>query len=291
MQFTNDQNLPQEFFNFLAFNGYKPGKRTDISCTKAIDGPLIARLWKEHGKEVIEDVVSRVASTVGSAVHKRFEEANASDQDIICEKRFYQTFDGITLSGQIDSYNVKTKTLADLKTCSVYKVLLGDNDAWERQLNVNRLLMVDAGWTVDHLQIFALMNDWQKAKTRDPDYPRSRAAVIDVPVWPYEQTLEYINERLALHFGDNQQGCTDKERWARPQEFAVMKEGRKSAMRVLHTRALADSWLAAKTKEKEMAYVLERPKKYTRCDDYCSLKRWCPEYTKGESPSTTGVIQ
>ena len=89
MQFTNKADLPKPVENFLKFSDYNAsGVKFDISATRLIDSPNIAKLWSEHGKEVSEDVSDRLWSAVGSGIHKRFEDANSWDPDVIMEKRF-----------------------------------------------------------------------------------------------------------------------------------------------------------------------------------------------------------
>lgn len=285
MHFTNNRNFPTGIKNFLEFNDYTPGAKTDISVTKLIGSPLIASLWKEHGKNVVEDNADRLWSAVGSGIHKRFEDANASDASMLMEKRFYADipFDDdkiITISGQIDAYDFSEHVLADLKTSGAYKLVLGDKSDWEAQLNVNRWLMVRNGFHVETLQIWNIARDWNKSRTKDADYPEHPISVIEIDMWSLEETERYIMERIALHFGDEPKNCTDAERWAKPAKFAVMKKGRKSALRLLPTKEKAESWIETQAKDQTGVYIEERPAEFLRCESYCPFKSMgvCPNY-------------
>lgn len=284
MEFTNKSNYPRGVRNFLEYNDYSPGKRTDISVTKLIGSPLVASLWKAHGRDVVEDCADRLWSGVGSSVHQRFEEANASDSSMVMEKRFYADIPyqdrTITLSGQIDAYDFDERCLADVKTSGVYKVVIGEHDDWIAQLNINRWLMMSAGFQVDKLEIWSIARDWSRARTREKDYPKHPISILEMPVWSLEDTYQEILNRLELHFGDAPKVCTDKDRWARPRKFAVMKKGRKSALRLLPTKAKAESWIKTQAAKESGISIVERPAEYIRCESFCAFKPMgvCPNY-------------
>ena len=74
--------------------------------------------------------------------------------------------------------------------------------------------------------------------------------------------------------------CTSEERWEKPTKFAVMKEGRKSAVRVLETQEDAEK-LAGELGKNHSVQI--RPGESTRCAEYCSAADYCNYYkTLGE---------
>ncbi len=311
MDFSNDRQFPSEVQQFLTWSDYNMGgQRFDISATKLLDSPQIAAFWKEFGKVLVEDSAGRVYASMGSGIHSRFEAANASNPDVMCEKRFMAEFphpldrdpficgtpfiksgvpipdtsdwekDPLVVSGQIDSYNFKTKTLADLKTVSAWKIVKQDYSSFEKQLNICALLMAKNGFTVEKLQVYALIRDWSRGRVGEKDYPNSNIQIIDIPMWDEQEQEDYITERLKLHFGDGEKTCSDSERWARPGSFAVKQTSKKRALRVLPTREKIDSWLLSQGHEvgKKGISIEERPATYARCADYCSFKQWCNQY-------------
>ena len=111
MEFSNDQQLPNALHQFLTYSDYNlGGPKFSISATKLQDSPQIAQLWREHGRDVVEDSSTRLYSSMGSGIHSRFEAANASNPHVMMEKRYLWEFpnpiegeDPLILSGQIDA--------------------------------------------------------------------------------------------------------------------------------------------------------------------------------------------
>ena len=282
MKFTNARGLPGPLHSMLTYNDYNSsGMRFDTSATRVIDSPQIAAFRKSHGKEVVEDSAQRLWSSAGSGIHSRLEAANASNPDTLSEKRFIEEFphpsgEGtLKLSAQIDTYEMSRKCLSDLKSCSVWKVVNGDYTQWEQQLNIGACLMRMAGHEVESLEIWAILRDWSKARINDKDYPNNALSVVSIPLWTLAEQQAFIAERLELHFGEGEKTCSDKERWARPAQFAVKEKGKKRALRVLLSREKAESWMTSQGRGDR---IEERPATYTRCESYCSFKQWCPQY-------------
>ena len=291
MRFSNDQDLPGALHQFLTYNDYNlGGPRFDISATKLQDSPQIAQLWREYGKDVEEDSATRLYSSMGSGIHSRFEAANASNADSIMEKRFLSEFPHpldtggtLTVSAQIDCFEVSTKTLADLKTVSAWKLVNKDYGSFETQLNIGACLMRRNGWEVEKLQVYALCRDWSRARQSEGDYPNQPIQVIDIPLWTLEEQEEYISKRLELHYGSGEKVCTDKEMWAKPGSFAVKDKGKKRALRVLPTKEKAESWIASQgLVDKKGVSIEERPATYMRCANYCAFGKMgvCPQYNQ-----------
>ncbi len=310
MNFTNLQQLPTALHQFLQYNDYNPGgPKFDISCTKLIDSPQIAGYWKEHGRDVEEDSATRVYSAMGSGIHSRFEQANASNAAVLMEKRFLGEFahpldrdpficgtpfiksgvpipdtsdwekDPLIVSGQIDTYEFATRTLADLKTVSAWKLVNKDYSSFEKQLNVCALLMAMNGFEVEKLQVFALVRDFSKARASESDYPSSPIQVIDIELWDRETQEDFVAKRLELHFGEGERTCTDAERWAKPASYAVKAKGRKRALRVLPTEAKATSWMESQGKGDS---IETRPATYVRCEGFCPFGKMgvCSQYNQ-----------
>ena len=280
MKFTNDQGLPGALHQFLTYNDYNlGGPKFDISATKLMDSPQIAAFWKEHGRDVEEDSATRLYASMGSGIHSRFETANASNANVLMEKRFLSEFshpvdgnDPLVVSGQIDCYDFETKTLADLKTVSSWKIVHGDYESFEKQLNICAYLMKQNGFKVDALQVYALCRDWSKGRQGERNYPMQPIQVIDIDLWTESQQLDYITERLAMHFGEGEKSCSDGERWMKPGSFAVKDKSKKRALRVLPTQEQADSWIAANgLTDKKGISVEVRPATYARCENYCAF--------------------
>ena len=149
-------------------------------------------------------------------------------------------------------------------------------------VNGRRLNSADIGevdWTtiplerVERLEIVAIFRDWRRAEAdRDPDYPQSSVQVIPIRVWPMSETREYVESRIAIHQAATNGLpvlCTDDERWFTGDKWAIIKPGGKRALRVLD----------AKPEQAPDGYVLEhRPGIYRRCERYCDVAPFCPQW-------------
>ena len=69
--------------------------------------------------------------------------------------------------------------------------------------------------------------------------------------------------------------CTPEERWADPEKYAVMKNGRKSAVRVFDTLIDAENCAGELGNSH---YVETRPAVSRKCGKYCLCKDFCSFY-------------
>jgi hypothetical protein len=267
---TNKHGLPEALVKAVQNDPYTGGG--DISVTKLIDSPQRRQLLLAHGSAVEEDVSERIWSLLGQAVHHILERAGT---DTLVEERLFAEVEGWKLSGQFDRLHLGSKTLSDYKVTTTYKAKGDDN--WTRQLNVLRWLAFQNGFIVDHLEIVAIFRDFRKSEAeRNPEYPQQAVKVIPIPVWPLDETEEYIRERVKLHqvaqAGRPSWGvapCTDEERWYSGDKWALIKPGSKRALKVLDERPEAVP---------SGVYLEHRPGVYRRCEQYCEVAAWCPQW-------------
>jgi hypothetical protein len=69
--------------------------------------------------------------------------------------------------------------------------------------------------------------------------------------------------------------CSKEERWEKGEKWAVMKNGRKSAIRLLDSEAEARDMAEGLGKDHYVAY---RPGISVKCEDYCSACEYCSFY-------------
>lgn len=269
MNLTNVLGLPDAFVAAVKADPYTGGG--DISITKLIDAPQKRVLGKKYKDLIVEDASERVWSLMGQAVHTVLERANTT---ALVEERLYMEVDGWSVSGQFDRVHLGDGLMQDWKVTTVYKAK-GDV-SWERQLNCLRALAIHNGYQVDKLQIIAILRDWQRsASLRDPTgYPQNNVAVIDVPVWDLDQTHAYIQERVKMHQAAEQGlylPCSDEERWYAGTTYALMKEGGKRATKTSITKEELGE-------PKKGYFIEERKGGYRRCENYCEVSEFCPQY-------------
>lgn len=272
---TNKAGLPGAIVEAVRNDDYNPGS-SDITVTQLIGPPRIRVLKKAHGGEIVEDVSDLIFALMGKAIHYILER---SEPTAVVEERLYVDVDGWTLGGQFDRMTIRQATLQDYKVCSVWEYIYGLKPDRIAQLNVLRYLASRNGYAnLSKLEVVAIFRDWQKSKAKfDRQYPQQQVARMSVPFWADEEVEGYIKERVAIHrlAENNLPLCTRDERWASDDKWAVMKKGRKSAVRVLNDPGKAEEM----AREKGSGHFIEhRPGTNRRCDDYCSVAAFCDQY-------------
>ncbi len=295
---TNNLGLPQSIINAVNFPSYSSGG-SDITVTQMIKPPQMVLLEKENRASVTEDASDRIWALFGSATHYILEKA-VGDGDI-AEQRLYTQINGWKVSGQFDLIT-SAMALQDFKTTSVWAVidaLKNGKKEWEYQLNLLAALVRRTdmpGVVLRDLQIVAICRDWRNSESlRNPDYPR-KVEIIDVPLWEPPKAEAFLVQCVKDHQDAQLKGivppCTDEERWYRGEKWAVMKKGRKSALRLLDTLDKAEHWCLDNDHAEQQiqpddmpAIALKtgiaidhRPGTYGRCENYCSAAPFCPQF-------------
>ena len=204
------------------------------------------------------------------------------DQEIK-EARLKVPIGDYILSGQFDLYNAETKTITDYKTCSVWKVIYGDYEDWRRQLLIYAYMLQSIGFPVEKAEIIALMKDHSKSQAkRKADYPKQPVRKItftftekdfaEIESWLHQRFEEIAKaEKLP---DDELPLCTPEERFNSGDKFAVMRKGRKTALRVLDSYEKAEEWMEYNGGD----YIEVRKGEDKKCQDYCSACEFCNYY-------------
>lgn len=278
MTITNRMGLPESLVNACQTEPHnKPG---EVSATTLLKGTKQIMLEKRHWGELEDDVSDRVWAVFGTAVHKLLEEKNP---EAFTEERFSTVIGRTTVTGQVDLYDMATSTITDYKTASVWKVIMGDFEDWRRQGLVYAYLMLKNGIVVERCRFVAMLRDWSKAQVaRDPAYPKSQCVVyeFEVTARDLDEIRAFIEskvdeiERMELRVDDDIPPCTEKERWAKGDTYAVMKAGRKTALKVFDDFEKAKEFASAESGRS----VEKRPGKSARCENYCLCAKFCSFY-------------
>ena len=282
MNLTNVHGLPPAIVAAVANDPYTGGG--DISCTRLIDAPQIDVLSRKHRDQITVDVSERVWSLLGQAVHTILERAGLRQEGMVAEERLFATVNGWSVSGQFDSMDLMRGALSDYKVTTTYKST--GSDKWTQQLNVLRWLAHQSGHVINTLEIVAIFRDWRKVEVdRRQGYPKAPIQVIPVPLWTLEETEDFVLDRVQLHQYARAGGdleCSDSDRWYDGDTFAVMKPGAKRATRVLPTLELAQEQCP------EGSVVVRRPGEYKRCEHYCDVAPFCPQWAATPKGGTDG---
>lgn len=264
---TNRYNLPKAVVEAVKNDSYTPGE-SDITVTQLIGPPMIRYLKNKHHGEISVDASDRLWSLYGQAAHYIIERSGVDNE--LSEKRLYVDYDGVYVGGQIDNICMDKGILTDFKMTSVWAVKEGIKPEWEAQLNVLAELCRRNNIAVKKLQIVALIKDWRRTEfLRYSDYPEVPVKVIDIPMWTNVE--KYILERIRIH--KEPVCCTPEERWARPDKYAVIKPGRKSAVRVFNTQTEAEVYIEENNVKN--GHVEHRKGENVRCESYCEVSKFC----------------
>ena len=298
MKFTNASNLPKAIERAVSNDPYD-SSGSDISTTRLIAPPRIRVLEKRNYDLLEEDVADRIFSLLGQSVHHVIERAKTRKE--LSEKRLFykdeKITNGWTLSGAFDLLN-REGHLTDFKVTSAWQVVHALKDGkpdWENQLNVldflcrknpNELINYKTKIKVKRLSVMAILRDWSLFQTmRSDNYPRKQVAMIPIRRWTEEEQDNYVRERIKIHQNAEKVSklplCTATERWRKEDQFAVMKSGRKSALRLLDTRQLALDYLKSQNMvEGTGCSIVERKGEDVRCQHYCKVNEFCDYFMK-----------
>jgi len=280
MKITNVHNVPQPLVTLAETEYYSKGK-SDYSVTELMSPARVRRLKEKHDANLVQDVSQMLWPLLGSALHVVMERGVTPGW--ITEERLFASVDGVTLSGAIDLQEETPDGIIihDYKFTSAWAVMNEKID-WEQQLNVYKWLVeTTKNKRVIGLRICALIRDFSRHDHRE-GYPDAPIHIVELPMWDNFKAETYIRERLNTHrdsklaadFGDDLPKCTPDEQWVSETTYAVRREGRKTAIRVLKNLDEANEMA-----QKEKGFVETRLGEPKRCTgNYCGVAEHCDQF-------------
>ena len=286
MKVTNKLNMPAAFVN--AVSTARHNAAGCFSATTLNKGAKEIILSDRHFDEITVDAADSVWAVWGTAVHALLE---SQPDNNFHEEYFKVPVSNSFVTGQVDSYDMENGVINDWKTASVWKVQFNDFSDWRRQGLTYAWLLQQSGLDVKKCRFVALLKDHSKTKAKtDSSYPQSPVFIyeFDVTAADMEETAARILAKVqeiesAYELDDDAiEPCSAEERWADGEKWAVMKNGRKTAIKLFDNSADADAMAG----EMGNAYYVEhRPAISRKCGDYCNCKDFCNFYkamNKGE---------
>ncbi len=284
MKITNEYNLPQPIMAaVMREHTYTPKQ---YSVTALLKGACQTILERRHDNEIEQDVSEMIWLIFGTAVHGVLEQSQETENQLKENKIVVELMNGYKLSGIFDLYDDKTGTVTDYKTASVNKVLFNDWEDYRKQTLIYCWMLRKIGFHAHRGEIVAMLKDHSKTKAlQGGDYPQH-------PVYPiswefteeeFNQIDEWIHDRFEelsdceQMTDDDLPACTPEERWHKEDTYAVMKEGRKSAVRVFKTHGDAQAYIDSKMLDNKHS-IVKREGTDNRCENYCNVNKWCPYY-------------
>ena len=286
MKITNKLNLPKPFVDAVTSEyQYKPKR---YSVTALLKGTCQTILERRHTDEIECDVSDMIWMVFGSAVHKIMEQSKETENQLK-ENWLSVDVNGYELSGIFDLYDDKEKKVTDYKTATVWKVIHDDWEDYRKQLLMYAWMLRKIGFECDKGEIVAMLKDHSKSKAQfDYSYPQYPVYVKSFKF--SEKDFEEIEKFILMKFidiSDEEEKhdweltpCNAEERWYSGDKYAVMKKGRKTALRVVNTEQEAKDYMQWKGVTEKDHYIEYRAGENKKCNDYCSVKEWCPLFNK-----------
>ena len=287
MQITNKLNLPAAFV--YAVSTERHNAPHCYSATTLNKGAKEIVLTDRHYDEITVDASEQIWAVWGTAVHALLE---SEKDDNFHEERFKVAVGNSWVTGQVDSYDMERGIINDWKTASVWKVQFADFADWRAQGLTYAWLLTKSGLEVKKCRFVALLKDHSKTKAKhDASYPQSPVFVYELDVTAEElaateaRIIAKVTEiENAYKLGDDDiEPCTLEERWADGEKYAVMKNGRKTAVKLFDNQQDAEAYAGELGNSH---YVEHRPAVSRKCEDYCSCCDFCNFYKsmhKGEN--------
>ena len=287
MQITNTLNLPAAFVHAVSTERHNAPHC--YSATTLNKGAKEIVLTDRHYDEITVDASEQIWAVWGTAVHALLE---SDKDDNFHEERFKVAVGNSWVTGQVDSYDMERGIINDWKTASVWKVQFADFADWRAQGLTYAWLLTKSGLEVKKCRFVALLKDHSKTKAKhDASYPQSPVFVyeFDVTAEDLAATEARIISKVteienAYKLGDDDiEPCTLEERWADGEKYAVMKNGRKTAVKLFDNQQDAEAYAGELGNSH---YVEHRPAVSRKCEDYCSCCDFCNFYKsmhKGEN--------
>jgi hypothetical protein len=280
MKITNKHGLPNDVFNVLASDIRKP-ELDYFTASQFSQPPMMRHLTIKHWDEIEVDASDSLFALLGKMGHRVFElEQDASG--VYKEHRITTKIDDFTISGQIDKWD--NGHLKDVKFTSVWAFIYGNKPEWVLQTNIYKYLWDEVMVSnhgvkaTDKISVYCFFRDWMSQKARsDSQYPQIPFMEMPIPMMPQDEIKAKIRA-LADEYRGIPRPCTKEERWEQESKWALMKKGRKTAIKLFTTPKDAENAIL-----EPAHYVEERPASARRCHDYCTARPFCSDYkSEGE---------
>lgn len=290
MRYTNEKCLPKQIINAcMEDDGHDPVPNV-YHVTELIKPVRQSVLERRYWDSIEIDASDCVWLVFGKAVHEVLQYGNISRFQQAEKFIERELGDGNKLVGRMDLYQPRWKTIVDWKTATTTKVLRNDFEEYRRQGLEYAWILQGQGIQAGTLKFTMFLKDWSKAQLRlahlqGKPYPDSAIHVWEYTIKP--QDMEEIDGWIRNRVAEIKQAerttddeipiCTEAERWASPTKYAVMKDGRKSAVRLCDSPEEAQAMIDEGSGNR----IEIRPGVSRRCEDYCLVKDHCVFYKEG----------
>lgn len=289
MKFTNKMNYPDYVKAWLEHDSYDHEEGV-LSATRLLAPIRQTILMKRHEAELECDVADLIASRYGTAIHESFEHIDMGPS-ILKEQRFWTHVGDQKISGKFDMLvdEGDGHRLVDIKSTSVWTYIYGSRDEdFIKQLSILRFILIQNKVNVKgEANVVYVFTDWKKSDAKkNPDYPQQRIImktiqledIVNITAWLFDRVNMIHEFSNPAYTDDTLPECTDEELWRKGDKYAVMKPGRKTAVKVFDELAMAKEYIQANNLNDCM--VEHRKGTVARCNPYCQVRKWCNQYQR-----------
>ncbi len=291
MIITNNMDLPAPFVR-MAEDHYeiKPKRYSVTTLLKPVREILLGRRYND----VIEqDCSDMIWALFGQATHAVLEKYSVGKTEFAEEKLEYKLENGYTVSGVIDLYDMEKSEVVDYKTASVWKVIKRDFDDWRKQGLMYAWLLRKNGLPCDNVIFYAILKDHSASKAkREADYPKSNIFKYEFPITDaaVSEIDGFIRDKIDEIIANEDKPddelplCSPDDRWNDGDKFAVMRKGRKTALRVLDSENEAELYKMNNGGD----YIEKRTGEDMKCNDYCRCCTKCGYWQSTHTEEANG---
>ena len=287
MNLTNNLGFPEWIADVLKWcaSQYERGS-ADFTASELVSPVGQRTLLKKHADAITRDISQIVDLVIGKAIHLFFETAlkNLGIDYIEFERRLTAIYivDGkqVTVSGQFDAFDTKTRTLWDFKGVKASAVGFGAKNDYAAQLNIYADLIDKTGKPAPlTLKNLYIIKDWspiELMRSKEGTYPKAPLIVIELPMLSPIERMAWIVGRIKAHQAGTD-ACSSEEMWEKPGKLAAIKPGADRASKLFDIDKTREA--AAYAAEKKLV-VEVRPSIRTRCQFFCSAAPVCPTWAE-----------
>lgn len=211
-------------------------------------------------------------------------------------KALKKDYEDYRMQGLMYAYMISKIKFYKYKSC---KDVAAGIDRYTYSINLDledvNLKYEEAYFKPKKAKFYMILRDWQKSKAKfDKDYPQSQ--VIPVVFRFTQKDFDFIEKWLIEKFEKIKKAeqladqdlpmCSDQDRWKNPDVFAVMKKGRKTALRLLNTEQEAQDYSAKYGGD----YIEYRKGEDRKCKEYCNCCDFCPYYKEHYANDGAGAL-
>lgn len=310
-KYANVSAVPLSIAVFLASDNYDYDD-TAISATSLIKPlrQIILSSRVPSGDSVV-DLIQRVPSRMGSAIHDAIEQSWKSNYTtamadlgypkrviervrinpkpeeltdgiipIYLEQRAYKKVGKFTVSGKYDF--IGDGRVEDFKSTSVFTAMNHtSDDKYILQGSIYRWLNPELV-TKDEMAIQFIFTDWSAARARtESNYPQQRIQQRILPLKSIAETDHFVRNKLSLieTFWDKPEEeiplCSDEDLWRSDPVFKYYKNPQKTSRSTKNFDNRQDAYIRL-AEEGNVGLVMEVPGQVTACK-YCAAFAACTQ--------------